>query len=56
MVGERSVIVRSGSESSRGRSRSENVGLSSENVGENPTPRNPKDSSGRLVHGGLVGT
>ena len=36
--------------------RSENVGLSSENVGENPTPRNPKGSSGRLVRGGLVGT
>jgi hypothetical protein len=56
VVGERSVVVRSISESRCGRSRSENVGLSSENMGENPMPRNPKDSSGRLVRGGLVGT
>ena len=35
---------------------SENVGLSSENMGENPMPRNPKGSSGRLVRGGLVWT
>ncbi len=55
-VGERSVVVRSISESRCGRSGSENVGLSSENIGENPMPRNPKDSSGRLVRGGLVGT
>jgi hypothetical protein len=55
-VGERSAIVRSISESRCGRSGSENVGLSSENIGENPMPRNPKDSSGRLVRGGLVGT
>ena len=34
--------------------RSENVGLSSENMGENPMPRNPKVSSARLVHRGLV--
>ena len=33
-----------------------NVGLSSENMGENPMPRNPKGSSGRLVRGGLVRT
>ncbi len=49
-------LGRSGSGSSRGRNGSENVGLSSENIGENPMPRNPKGSSGRLVHGGLVGT
>jgi len=35
-----------------GRSGSENVGLSSENIGENPMPRKPKVSSGRLVRGG----
>ena len=35
---------------------SENVGLSSEKMGENPIPRNPKGSSGRLVRGGLVRT
>ena len=56
VVEERSVVVRSISESRCGRSGSENVGLSSENMGENPMPRNPKDSSGRLVRGGLVGT
>ena len=39
-----------------GRHRSENVGLSSENIGKNPMPRNPKVSSGRLVRGGLVRT
>lgn len=55
-VGERSVVVRSISESRCGRSRSENVGLSSANIGENPMPRNPKGSSGRLVRGGLVGS
>ena len=47
---------RSISESRCGVCRSENVGLSSENVCENHTPRNPKGSSGRLVRGGLVGT
>ena len=56
VVGERSVVERSVSESRRGRSRSENVGLSSENMCENHMPRNPKGSSGRLVRGGLVGT
>ena len=53
-VGERSVVGRSTSESRCGRSGSENVGLSSENIGENPMPLNPKVSSGRLVRGGLV--
>ena len=51
-VGERSVVDRSNSESGYGRSRSENVGLSNENIGENPIPRKPKVSSGRLVRGG----
>ena len=51
-VGERSVIDRSISESGYGQSRSENVGLSNENIGENPIPRKPKVSSGRLVRGG----
>ena len=51
-VGERSVLDRSVSESERGRIRSENVGLSSENIGENPMPRKPKVSSGRFVHRG----
>ena len=51
-VGERSVVGRSISVSGYGRSRSENVGLSNENIGENPIPRKPKVSSGRLVHGG----
>ena len=40
------------SESAYGRNGSENVGLSSENIGENPMLRNPKVSSARLVHGG----
>jgi hypothetical protein len=35
-VGERCVLGRSYSESSSGRDTSENVGLSSENIGENP--------------------
>ena len=56
LVGERSAVVRSISVSRCGRNGSENVGLSSANIGENPMPRNPKGSSARLVHGGLVGT
>ena len=55
-VGERSVVGRSISVSGYGRSRSENVGLSNENIGENPIPRKPKVSSGRFVRGGLVRT
>ena len=47
---------RSISVSGCGLHRSENVGLSSENMGENPMHRNPKGSSGRLVRGGLVWT
>ena len=46
------MIGRSASESGYGRDGSENVGLSSENIGENPMLRNPKVSSARLVHGG----
>jgi len=49
-------VGRSVSVSGRGLHGSENVGLSSENMGENPMPRNPKGSSGRLVRGGLVRT
>jgi hypothetical protein len=50
------MIDRSISESEYGRNGSENVGLSSENIGENPMLRNPKDSSGRFVRRGLVRT
>lgn len=56
VVGERSIGGEAVAASSCGLYRSENVGLSSENVGENPTPRNPKVSSARLVHGGSVRT
>ena len=38
--------------SSCGRYRSENVGLSSANIGENPMPRNPKGSRARFVPSG----
>ena len=55
-VGERSALGESNRASGGGRSGSENVGLSNENIGENPMPRKPKASSTRLVHGGLVGT
>ena len=51
-VGERSALGRSSSVSKGGRRGSENVGLSNENIGENPIPRKPKVSSGRLVRGG----
>lgn len=56
VVGERSIKGEALAASRCGRDRSENVGLSSENFGKNPKPRNPKGSSGRLVRGGLVGT
>lgn len=55
-VGERSALEERTRASSGGRSGSENVGLSNANIGENPMPRKPKDSSARLVHGGLVRT
>lgn len=53
-VGERSALERSTRVSGVGRSGSENVGLSNENIGENPMPRKPKDSSARFVHSGSV--
>jgi hypothetical protein len=56
LVGERSVVVGSVSVSRRGRGRSENVGLSSEKMGENPIPRKSKGFPTRLVRGELVGT
>ena len=56
VVGERSIWVEAIAASSCGLYRSENVGLSSENIGENPMPRNPKGSSARFVLGGLAGT
>jgi hypothetical protein len=56
LVGERSIWGEALAASRCGLYRSENVGLSSENIGENPIPRNPKGSSGRLVRGGVVGT
>ena len=39
-----------------GRDTSENVGISSENIGENPVHRKSKVSHGRLVRVGLVGS
>jgi hypothetical protein len=39
-----------------GRSTSENVGISSENIGENPMHRKSKVSHGRFVRVGLVGS
>jgi hypothetical protein len=50
------MIGRSISESGYGRDESENVGLSSENIGENPMLRKSKVSSGRFVRRGLVRT
>ena len=44
--------VKSVSVSERGQNRSENVSLSSENVGANPMLRKPKGSPGRFVRGG----
>ena len=55
-VGERSALGEALAASRCGRSGSENVGLSSENIGENPMPRNPKGSAARFVRGGLVRT
>jgi hypothetical protein len=39
-----------------GRNTSENVGISSENIGENPMHRKSKVSHGRFVRVGLVGS
>lgn len=55
-VGERSVLGWSFFEEKYGQNRSENVGLSNENIGENPMLRKSKGSSTRFVHGGLVRT
>jgi len=56
VVGERCVVGRSESESTRGRTTSETVGLSSENIGENPMHRKTKGSCTRLVLAGLGGS
>ncbi len=56
MVEERSVVGEALAVSRCGQYRSENVGLSSENLGENPKPRKPKGFFGRLVREELVGT
>ena len=50
LVGKCSFLEGSICASSGGRSRSENVGLSDANIGENPMPRKPKGSSARFVH------
>ncbi|TYJ05665.1 hypothetical protein E1A91_A12G178700v1 [Gossypium mustelinum] len=51
-VGELSALGGSTRVSKSRRSRSENVGLSNANIGENPMPRKPKGSSARFIHGG----
>ena len=56
LVGERSVSRRRRIERDSGGIRSENAGMSSEKVGENPTDRKSKDSRGRFVRPGGVGT
>ena len=56
LVGERSVSRRRRIERESGGIRSENAGMSSEKVGENPTDRKSKDSRGRFVRPGGVGT
>jgi hypothetical protein len=56
VVGERSVSGEALAASRCGRYRSENVGLSSENICENHIPRKPKGFFGRLVREELVGT
>ena len=52
VVEERSARGEAKRVSSGGQCGSENVRLSNENIGENPMPRKPKGSSGRLVRGG----
>ena len=56
VVEERSVWGEALAASRCGRYRSENVGLSSENICENHIPRKPKGFFGRLVREELVGT
>jgi len=55
-VEERSSRVEANVWTNCGLRRSENVGLSNENTGENPVPRKPKGSIARFVHDGLVGS
>ena len=52
VVGERTAVGRSIIARLCGRGSSEYVGMSSENVGENPMLRNPKGSHGRFVRVG----
>ena len=54
-VEERSAVGRRLSVSTAGRSRSENGGMSNENIGENPMRRKPKGSHARFVRVGLAG-
>jgi len=54
-VEERCTPDRSGTVRSRGRSASENAGMSSDKEGENPSRRKPKVSWARQVHPGLAG-
>ncbi len=54
-VAERSLVGEVGSVRTGGRQRSENVGISSINEGENPSHRKPKVSWATQVGPGLVG-
>ncbi|CAK8571262.1 unnamed protein product [Lathyrus sativus] len=56
LVGEHSSLERRTRASRVGQSGSENISLSNENIGENPMPRKPKDSSAKFIHGGQVRT
>ena len=55
-VGEHSSGIEAGAVSVCGASRSENVGISNENLGENPIHRKPKVSLSTFVESGLVET
>ena len=55
-VGERSVVGRSASASTRGRNRSANAGISSVKWGEKPHRRKSKVSWALFIISGLVGT
>jgi hypothetical protein len=55
VVGERCVLGRSTTAKTYGRSTSETVGLSSENMCENHMHRKTKGSHGRFVRVGLAG-
>ena len=55
-VGERTVSRRRRTERDSGGISSENAGMSSEKIGENPIRRKSKVSRGRLVHPGEVGS